>query len=93
MSSNRYNPNTPCFSCQFYRKLDFRNGFWVFQLPKPPDFATIQDEHAWCIIEVLDRFPQPLYEGKTCSRWQSRENPITMTLEDIKRLHPLSKLL
>jgi len=86
------NPNSPCFSCQFYRRLDF-DGHWIFRLPNPPNFAQITDEHAWCIIEVLDRYPQPLYEGQKCSRWESRAIPQTLTHEDIVRLHPMSKYL
>ncbi len=35
----RRHPNSPCYSCQFFRKLDLIGGSWVFKLPNPPNFA------------------------------------------------------
>lgn len=81
-------PQSPCYTCQFFRELDLVDYHWVFKLPNPPNLADRNSLHAWCIIEVLDRYPQPLYQGKACSHWESRENPITLTYAHIKALHP-----
>ena len=72
-------PRSPCFTCQFYRKMDYVDGRWVFKVPNPPNFATIEDEHAWCILGVLDRYPQVL-EGARCRCWVSREVPLTLVV-------------
>jgi hypothetical protein len=84
----RRSPNSPCYSCQFFRKLQLIETSWVFKLPNPPDFANRETIHAWCLIEVLDRYPQPLYEGSSCLYWESREVPVIMTYELIKVHHP-----
>jgi len=84
----RRHPESPCYSCQFFRKLDLADFRWVFKLPNPPNFADPKTVHAWCIIEVLDRYPQPLYEGVECPYWESRKVPVTLSYEHIKALHP-----
>jgi len=68
--------------------MQVEKGYSVFKLPNPPNFAGIEDDLAWCIIEVLDRDPLPLEEGRECRYWEPREPPRTLTYEDIIRLHP-----
>jgi len=84
----RRHPDSPCFTCQFYRELQLIDHSWVFKLPNEPKFAHRNTLHAWCIIEVLDRFPQPLYAGESCSHCESRDIPIKLTHNHIKMLHP-----
>ena len=81
--------NSPCYSCQYFREEDLIDDRYVFILPNSPKFADRTTLHAWCIIEVLDRFLAPLYEGKSCPYWESRDRLLVLTSEGIKQLHPL----
>ena len=84
----RRHPSSPCYSCQFFRQFQLIEGSWVFKLPNQPNFAGRDTIHAWCIIEVLDRFPQPLYDGVSCPFSESREVPIVLTYAHIQAAHP-----
>ena len=88
----RRHPRAPCYTCQFYRRMDLVDGVYVFVLPNTPDKLADRDTiHAWCIIEVLDRCPDPLYGGKACPYWEDRKEPATITAETLALLHPLRR--
>lgn len=65
----RRDPRSPCLTCRFYRRLAYVEGGWAFT----PHFASLEDEHAWCVLGVLDRCPQILERAEGCSHWVSRD--------------------
>lgn len=82
-------PNSPCFSCQWYRKMDCIENRWVFVLPNQGEFASCEDEHAWCLIEVLDRVPAHLEKAAPCPFWEIRAGEkVVVDYTKLKALHP-----